>query len=180
MSKQIGCSYHQINFLLQNINNGDKMKAWKPLTSHDMKRLCPSKVHFCCLGTLKKPNFEGIGSERPIKTLFHSTYCANFKGEGESVLCEGIWNGNLQFCPKWLSEGLYRSKISCQIQWDAQNDSQATVNRLFLRNRFFWLLFYEILDKYSHFYECFLSKKHIFGPLCINLSTPLDPTWNFL
>ena len=27
---------HQINFLLQNINDGDKMKAWKPQTHHSL------------------------------------------------------------------------------------------------------------------------------------------------
>ena len=43
------------------------------------KCIFPSKVHFCRLGTLKNPTFEGIGSERPIKTLFHSTFCADFK-----------------------------------------------------------------------------------------------------
>ena len=103
------------------------------------------------------------------------------KGEGESVLCEGIWNGNLQFCPKWLSKGLYRSKISCPIQWNAQNDSQTTVNRLFSRKTCFLTTFFTNFWTNIHtFINVFCQKKHIFGPLCINLSTPLDPTWNFL
>ena len=44
---------HQVNFLLQNINDGDKMKAWKHLTHHGMTKSYGWKVHFSCLGTLK-------------------------------------------------------------------------------------------------------------------------------
>ena len=64
--------------------------------------------------------FSGL---EPLSTKFQfpsldigSQYPQKSKGEGESVLCEGIWYGNLQFCPKWLSEGLKKSKISCSIQ----------------------------------------------------------------
>ena len=56
----MGRSYHQINFLLQNIINGDEMKASKPLTPHGMHRSCLSKVHFCCLGTLKMKILKGL------------------------------------------------------------------------------------------------------------------------
>ena len=37
--------------------------------------------------------------------------------KGAFVLCTGIWYWNLQFWPKWLSEGVYRSEIWCQFQW---------------------------------------------------------------
>ena len=40
---------HQVNFLLQNINDGDKMKAWKPLTHHGLLLSYGGKVHFCYL-----------------------------------------------------------------------------------------------------------------------------------
>ena len=43
-----------------------------------------------------------------------SSHLAWPKGKGSFVLCEGIWN--LQVCPKWLSEGLKKSKISCLIK----------------------------------------------------------------
>jgi hypothetical protein len=39
----------------------------------------PLKSAFFLFGDVEKSYFEGIGSERPIKTLFHSTFCADFK-----------------------------------------------------------------------------------------------------
>ena len=33
------------------------------------------------------------------------------KGETELVLCRGIWYGNLQFWPEWLSKGLKNQKF---------------------------------------------------------------------
>ena len=43
-SKNKGYRDNQINFLLQNINAGDEMKAWKSLTPHNMNKSYPSKV----------------------------------------------------------------------------------------------------------------------------------------
>ena len=37
----------QINFLLQNINDSDKMKPWKPQTHHGLLLSDGGKVHFC-------------------------------------------------------------------------------------------------------------------------------------
>ena len=65
---------HQINFLLQNINDGDKMKAWKHLTHHRM-----TKIAFFLFGDVENSHFDAIGLERPIKTQFHSTFFADFK-----------------------------------------------------------------------------------------------------
>ena len=53
-SKNMGRSYHQINFLLQNINNGDKMKAWKHLTPHSMSNTYRSKVLFFAVPEIMK------------------------------------------------------------------------------------------------------------------------------
>ena len=48
---------------------------------------------------------------RPLRNSFCSTevqvYDIRTKGETELELCRGIWYGNLQFCPKLLSEGVY-------------------------------------------------------------------------
>ena len=54
-------------------------------------------------GDVEKPNFEGIGSERPIKTLFHSTYCANFK----------FWTWNYQFWSDSARQGTNRDLDWC-------------------------------------------------------------------
>ena len=80
----------------------------------------------------------------------HSNLLFQKIGEGESVLCEGIWNGNLQFCPKWLSEGLYRSKITCPIQWDA-------VNRLFSQKTCFLTTFLGISGQIFTLLSMFLD-----------------------
>ena len=65
-----------------------------------------SKKKFCKEYWTRSPTF--------VKTLFS-------KGEGAFVLCEWIWNGNLQFLPKWLSESLKLKEISCWIIWNVQN-----------------------------------------------------------
>ena len=76
-------------------------------------------------------HFELINGIFHIKSRYHYaqkvvSWVRDFKAEGEFVLCVGIWNVNLQFCPKWLSEGFKKSKLSCSIQIDSQH----TVNKL--------------------------------------------------
>ena len=49
----------------------------------------------------------GLDVAKPItgaSSGFQPKQGKNTKGEKELVLCMGIWYGNLQFCPKWLSE----------------------------------------------------------------------------
>ena len=43
-NKNKGYLANQNNLLLQNINAGDEMKAWKPLTPHNIRKSYPSKV----------------------------------------------------------------------------------------------------------------------------------------
>ena len=88
--------------------------------------------------------FKGQLISKCLLNVLNSPKKQTWKGEGESVLCEGIWNGNLQFCPKWLSKGLYKLEIWCLIKWDAQNQNQV-----------FWRVFNKFLMKFHTFIDIF-------------------------
>ena len=61
---------HQINFMLQNINDCDKMKAWKHLTHHGMTKSYGWKVHFSCLGTLKNSILKELAQKGQERLYF--------------------------------------------------------------------------------------------------------------
>ena len=105
---------HHLYFNNKEVGNKSEKKVWK-ISEKNFWNL------FFCYLLFQNHEFARNSWNWCLKKIM------NLRGswivKGESVLCEGIWNGNLQFCPKWLSEGLYRIKKSCPIRWNAQNDS---------------------------------------------------------
>ena len=68
---------------------------------------------------------------------------------------------NPPILPQRHSEGLYRSKISCPIQWDAQNDSQARP-RLFSRKTCYLTTFLRISGQIFTLLSMLFVKKTYF------------------
>ena len=131
----MGRSYHQINFLLQNIINGDDMKAWKPLTPHGMTRSCPSKVHFCCLGTLKMKILKELAQNGQWRLNFTQLFvlisnfapcqlhCGTYFGTPNffKLTLSWIWTAGLEENRPVKSQFLFKCSVStvdsARVDW---------------------------------------------------------------
>jgi hypothetical protein len=75
---------------------------------------------------------------------------------------------SLQCCPKWLSEGLKKSKKLCQIEWRAPIESCCTVNTIVLAKK---VIFKEFLTNsvWILLFYCFFLSKDVFSDHCASI-----------
>ena len=96
------------------------------------------------------------------------------KVQGAFVFCEKIWNGNLQFCPKWLSEGLKLKKNHAGSNGMLRMNPSTLWIGCFHKKTVFWPVFEGIPSVFHTFIDVFLQKKVLFWLLCINSESAIQ------